>query len=90
MHERVKSTPDDLVCPGGRCRDGRPGAVERVLMTATNYRTPEAISAECQRQADRYERQGQPCNAADYRAAVAESDLMAARINAVLSVEIER
>lgn len=53
-----------------------------------NYRTPDMQRAsECQRQADRYERLGQPKNSEDYRAAAAESQLLAARIAAVLSVE---
>lgn len=53
------------------------------------YRAPDTQrAAECQRQADRYERLGQPRNANDYRAAAAEPELLATRIAAVLSVEM--
>lgn len=53
-----------------------------------NYRTPDQRASDCQRQADRYERQGMPRNAEDYRAAAAESQLLAARIAVLLSVEM--
>lgn len=58
-------------------------------MTTMNYRIPDTQrAADCQRQADRYERQGMPRNANDYRAEAAASELLATRIAAVLSVEM--
>lgn len=59
-------------------------------MTA-NYRPADTATSECQRRQEaRYQRLGQPHNAEAYRDVAAEGELLAARIEAVLSVERDR